>query len=71
MKSAREWMEEWSGSGPFDRVTDCDEAVRIVEAIQQDAMQAHGRCRDCRWGKEGVDDDDTANAEGQPRRVAT
>ena len=54
MKTSREWMEQFSRSGPFDLVKDCDTAMRLIQDIQEDAVAAdretvNGRCGACKW----------------------
>jgi hypothetical protein len=39
MKTAKEWVNENSQSGPFDTVGDCEEAESLVKAIQKDAIK--------------------------------
>lgn len=64
MKSAKQWVDEYSQSGAFDLVEDCNEAKLIVERIQQDAVNELHRLRsviqvavsdfnNVRWGSDG------------------
>jgi hypothetical protein len=54
MKSAKQWMEENSQSGPFDLVQDCDAAERLIYEIQEDAAGATNKevLRMPSWTKE-------------------
>lgn len=40
MKSAEEWVEKYSQSGPFDMIESTEEAIEMVKKIQEDAMRA-------------------------------
>jgi len=64
MKSAKQWVDEYSQSGAFDLVEDCNEAELIVQQIQQDAVNELQRLRSAiqvavsefenvRWGPDG------------------
>jgi len=64
MKSAKQWVDEYSQSGAFDLVEDCNEAELIVQQIQQDAVNELQRLRseiqvavsefeNVRWGSDG------------------
>jgi hypothetical protein len=44
MKSAKQWVDEYSQSGAFDLVEDCNEAELIVQQIQQDAVNVISLC---------------------------
>jgi hypothetical protein len=41
MKSAKEWVDEYSQSGAFDLVMDCRHAEEIVAEIQEDAIDGY------------------------------
>jgi|DEB0MinimDraft_4_1074332.scaffolds.fasta_scaffold46108_2 hypothetical protein len=64
MKSAKQWVDEYSQSGAFDLVEDCNEAELIVQQIQQDTVNELQRLRsviqvavsdfeNIRWGADG------------------
>lgn len=38
MKSAEEWVAEYSSSGPFDQIDSSELAVQVVREIQDDAQ---------------------------------
>ena len=46
MKTAEEWIDEYSQSGPFDLIDDTKTATALVHAIQDDAIASKEETRE-------------------------
>ena len=46
MKTAEEWIDEYSQSGPFDCIDDTKTATAVIHAIQYDAIASKEETRE-------------------------